>query len=118
MTRFELWKDWYKHCTNRRIYKILVLIGLANSPSFNMYEQMLNVYSQYCPDYNFSVRDEKPEKNASIRWGWYITYVLMVIINGLVYIAAGYDRTTWQYWSSFLVLALCFISGANYRKEE
>lgn len=33
--RFKVWKDWYRHCTNGRIYKILVLVGLAHSPTFN-----------------------------------------------------------------------------------
>ena len=37
--RFKVWKDWYKHCTNGRVYKILVLFSLAKSPSFDqLYE--------------------------------------------------------------------------------
>ena len=33
-SRLEIWKDWCKHCTDGRIHKILVLFGLAHSPSF------------------------------------------------------------------------------------
>ena len=33
--RFKVWKDWYKKCMNGRVYKILVLFGLVNSPTFD-----------------------------------------------------------------------------------
>lgn len=37
--RFKVWKDWYKKCMNVLVYKILVLFGLVNSPTFDqLYE--------------------------------------------------------------------------------
>lgn len=32
--RFNVWKDWYKRCLNGRAYKIMVLLGLRHSPTF------------------------------------------------------------------------------------
>lgn len=34
MTRFEVWKDWYSHSLNHPVYKVLVLFGIAHSPTF------------------------------------------------------------------------------------
>ena len=121
MSRFELWKHWYKHCLNHPVYKILVLLRLAHSPSFEMYRGILEQIEQ---DPNLSelksVKDEKPEKvkkESDVNWGWYIVYLLMVIINGLIYIARGYDPLTWQYWAGTLIVIISFISGAEYRKK-
>lgn len=47
MTRFELWKDWYKHCLNHPVYKFLVLIRLVNSPSFEMRQAAIEKFSQH-----------------------------------------------------------------------
>lgn len=35
--RYELWKEWQKNCRNPWLYKILVLLGLAQSPTFEHY---------------------------------------------------------------------------------
>ena len=35
--RYKKWKDWQKHNINSRFYKLLVLIGLAHSPSFEVW---------------------------------------------------------------------------------
>lgn len=32
--RFNVWKDWYKGCLNGRAYKIMVLLGLRHSSTF------------------------------------------------------------------------------------
>jgi hypothetical protein len=32
--RFKVWKDWYKRCLNGRVCKIMVLLGLQHSPTF------------------------------------------------------------------------------------
>lgn len=37
MNRFKLWKDWSKHHTYGKFYQILVLLGLAHSPTFEAY---------------------------------------------------------------------------------
>lgn len=37
MKRFKLWLDWNKRCLNHPFYKFLVLIGLAKSPTFELY---------------------------------------------------------------------------------
>ena len=35
--RYKKWKNWRKYNTNGRFYQFLVLIGLAHSPSFEMW---------------------------------------------------------------------------------
>ena len=32
--RFKVWNDWRKNCTNTWWHKLMVLLGLHNSPSF------------------------------------------------------------------------------------
>ena len=34
--RFNVWKDWYKRCLDGRVYKIMVLLGLRHSPTFEL----------------------------------------------------------------------------------
>ena len=34
--RFKVWKDWYKRCLDGRVYKIMVLLGLQHSPTFEL----------------------------------------------------------------------------------
>ena len=36
--RYKKWKNWKKNNKNGRFYQLLVLIGLANSPSFDLTE--------------------------------------------------------------------------------
>lgn len=45
--RIKVWKDWYKHCTNGRVYKILVLFGLVHSPSFEVNFAVAKAYEKY-----------------------------------------------------------------------
>ena len=33
---YQQWNRWQKHCQNSRFHKILVLLGLRRSPSFEM----------------------------------------------------------------------------------
>lgn len=120
MTRFELWKDWYKHCLNNPVYKFFVLIRLIHSPSFEIHQAAIEKFSQH-PNWKYSVRDEKPEKTkekSDINWGWYIVYLLMIIINAVMCAIHGFTLSTWQYWVYAWMLILCFVSGANYRKKE
>ena len=35
--RYKKWKNWRKYNTNSRFYQFLVLIGLAHSPSFEVW---------------------------------------------------------------------------------
>ena len=35
--RYKKWKNWRKYNINSRFYQFLVLIGLAHSPSFEMW---------------------------------------------------------------------------------
>ena len=37
--RYELWKEWQKNCRNPWLHKILVLLGLAKSPTFEYYRR-------------------------------------------------------------------------------
>lgn len=119
MIRFELWKDWNKRCLNHPVYKFLVLIGLARSPSFEMHCATMDLFNKR-PDLEYSVQDNKPEKadkKSDVNWGWYAVYVLMVVANAVMCSIHGFTVMTWQYWVYFWILVLCFISGANYRKE-
>lgn len=34
--RFNVWKDWYKRCLDGRGYKIMVLLGLRHSHTFEL----------------------------------------------------------------------------------
>ena len=122
MTRFQLWKDWNKHCTNHLVYKILVLIGLVRSPSFEMHRDVNEKLSQFTT-YTYSVHDDKPEKpnvdtGPKINWGWYIVYLLMIIINAIMCYVHDFNVFTWQYWVYAWMLILCFVSGTNYRKGD
>lgn len=36
MNRFKLWNEWRKRSLNGPVYKLLVLLGLAHSPTFEM----------------------------------------------------------------------------------
>ena len=38
MTRFKLWKDWRKCSLNSKWFQILVLFGLAHSPTFEFFK--------------------------------------------------------------------------------
>lgn len=120
MSRFELWKDWNKHCRNHPVYKFLVLIGLAHSPSFEIHRSVMEKLEQY-PGCTYSVLDEKPEKpekKSTINWGWYSVYILMIVLNGIMFIVNKVDRFSWQYWVYIAMLITCFIAGDNYRKKE
>lgn len=47
---FRRWDGWRKHNRNSRFYKILVLLGLIKSPTFNLYllpEELPNVRNMY-----------------------------------------------------------------------
>lgn len=36
-SRYRRWCRWKKRNTNSKIYQLLVLVGLLNSPTFEMY---------------------------------------------------------------------------------
>ena len=115
MTRFELWKDWYKHCTNSPIYKILVLLRLANSPTFRNYESIKRKFDEN-PGLTLDTLTDYKKQNKSewkiYNWGWVLVYFLMLVINGLMNRAKGFDPSTWQYWVFSSLLMMCFVSGA------
>lgn len=117
LKRIELWKDWNKHCVNHPVYKFLVLIGLAHSPSFDMHltvkEQLDKFYG-----YKYTIRDEKSKKKEiNINWGWYTVYLLMIAANSVMTTLHGFGVFTWQHWAYFWMLVLCFIAGSEYRKK-
>ena len=120
-TRYELWKDWNKRCLNHPVYKFLVLIGLAYSPSFEMHRSVSEYFAEH-DIFEYSITDEipdaKPEKRSTINWGWYLVYILMIIINSVMCTLHGFNILTWQHWVYFWTLVLCFVSGANYCKWE
>ena len=52
-----------------------------------------------------------------MNWGWYVVYILSIIINVVVCHINHFTLTTWQYWVYSALLILTFVAGANYRKE-
>lgn len=50
--------------------------------------------------------------------GWYVVYLLMVVINGIMCTLHGYDIFTWQYWVWAFTIILSFVAGSNWRKDE
>ena len=116
--RYKLWKDWSKHNLNNPIYKFLVLIGLAHSYTFETHRATQELFSQH-PDYEYSVRDEKPEKSdkkTGIHWGWYAVYLLTIAVNSVMCSINGFNIASWQFWVWIWVPILSFVSGASYRK--
>lgn len=45
--------------------------------------------------------------------GWFVVYVLMCALNGLLYATMGYSINSWQFWVSLFIPALCYIAGTN-----
>lgn len=120
MSRYELWKDWCKHCTNHPVYKFLVLIGLIRNSSFEIHAAVKEKMDQY-QSWNYTVHDDwddDEEEPCSIRWGWYIGYLFVVFVNSIMCSIHGFGINTWQYWVHTVILILSFVSGANYRKGE
>ena len=118
MTRFELWKDWYRHCTNSPVYKILVLLRLANSPSFENYIVIKEKVNKHPEGVLKTVTDYKKKKPSDIKWGWYAVYILMLIANSVICGMHNFGVQSWQYWAYLLMMALCFVSGAEYRRKR
>lgn len=45
--------------------------------------------------------------------GWYIVFILMCGLNGLLYGTMGCSLKTWQFWVSVFIPPLCYIAGTN-----
>ena len=53
LLRLKVWKHWNKKCVNSKMYKLLVLLGVIQSPSFyNSY-----IYAKHCLDHADSLSD-------------------------------------------------------------
>lgn len=117
MSRLEVWKDWNKRCLNHPLYKFLVLIGLAHSPSFEIHKSVIEKLSQY-PSYEYTIRDEKPKRKRDVNWGWYAVYIIACVINGIVCSMNEFTIDTWQFWVYLSLLFSCFLSGCHYRNKE
>lgn len=108
INRYELWKDWNKRCLNHPVYKFLVLIGLAYSPSFEMHKSVSEYFTEH-DIFEYSITDEipdaKPEKKSDINWGWYLVYLSMFIINSIMNVIHDFDISTWQHLAvSYIVI--------------
>lgn len=53
-----------------------------------------------------------------MNWGWYVLYLIMVIINSTMCVTNGFGFNTWQYWVWLTIPMMCWIAGASYRKKE
>lgn len=45
--------------------------------------------------------------------GWYVVYIIMCALNGLLYATMGRTITSWQFWVSLFIPVLCYIAGTN-----
>lgn len=55
---------------------------------------------------------------TKINGGWYVVYLLMCFANAFMCIRHGFTIDQWQFWAWTGIVALTFISGANYRRKE
>lgn len=55
---------------------------------------------------------------TKINWGWYVVYLLMCFANAFMSVKHGYTIDSWQFWAWSGIIALVFVSGSNYRKED
>jgi hypothetical protein len=46
--------------------------------------------------------------------GWYIVYMLMIILNSIMCIKHGFGPNTWQNWAWFGIVVMSFIAGRGY----
>ena len=60
---FKLWNQWRKHNTNSKVYKLLILLGIVNSPSFVYWDEWQKAEKRFrdkhqgCDIISFYVRD-------------------------------------------------------------
>lgn len=57
------WNAWRKHNINSKFYKICVLLKIANSPTFNMYEFIEETAQKYNA-VSYSYKDDYENKSA------------------------------------------------------
>ena len=50
--------------------------------------------------------------------GWYVVYLIMVIINSVMCVTNGFYLNTWQYWVWLVIPMMCWIAGCSYCKKE
>ena len=46
--------------------------------------------------------------------GWYVVYLLMIVVNSVMCTAHGYSFKTWQNWVWFGTVVVAFIAGRHY----
>lgn len=49
--------------------------------------------------------------------GWFIVYIITIIIANVVTDSMGYDVRTWQYWVITLCIMLARLSGSYNSKD-
>ena len=45
--------------------------------------------------------------------GWYVVYILMCGLNGVLYGTMGHAFNSWQFWVGLFIPILCYIAGTN-----
>lgn len=46
--------------------------------------------------------------------GWYVVYIVMCALNGVLYGTMGHTITSWQFWVGLFIPILCYIAGTNH----
>lgn len=69
--RYKKWKNWRKYNTNGRFYQFLVLIGLAHSPTFEVwyYDVGSYVVKGFANSIGENHSSDKEVKDAILRGG-------------------------------------------------
>ena len=59
---FKLWNKWRKNCLNGWFHKIMVLLGLRYSPTFDQFQSIEKTMLAY-PDLTIKYREDRPDEN-------------------------------------------------------
>jgi len=49
--------------------------------------------------------------------GWYVVYLLMIVINQVMCVTHGFNLFTWQAWVWMVIPIMCFVAGAHYKED-
>lgn len=50
--------------------------------------------------------------------GWYIVYLIMVVVHGIVMTTSGHGITSWQYWITLFCVIGANIAGSEFENHK
>lgn len=45
--------------------------------------------------------------------GWYMVYIITIVLNSILSTLSGYNLFTWQYWAWSILIILAYSAGNN-----